>query len=136
VLFVFDRRNVTASVSAVHDAFDWVWCFRNFTMMTCLRSHELRSSALHDIFNDSYDLMEEKTGRSLCRLAMAIPVPQLDTFTSFHIIMTATAPSSSCIILFVPYSSEHVAAKKRREEFGPCMNDMYGCACFVPFSAP
>jgi hypothetical protein len=56
---------------------------------------------------------------------MAIPVPQLDTFTSSHIIMTATAPCAPCTILFVSISSEDVAAKKRWKEFVPGMNDMY-----------
>lgn len=60
-----------------------------------LDSYELRSSAFYDIFNDSYDLMEEKTGRSLCRLAMAIPVPQRSTrLRLLMLLVTAAGPIS------------------------------------------
>jgi hypothetical protein len=53
---------------------------------------------------------------------MAIPVPQLDTFTAFHIIVTAIAHVPSCTILFISYSSGDVAARKRWREFNPSMN--------------
>lgn len=45
--------------SATHSSRFGVFC--DFTTLMCLRSHELRSSAFYDIFNDSYDVTEEKT---------------------------------------------------------------------------
>lgn len=83
---------------------------------TLFDSYELRSSAFYDIFNDSYDLMEEKTGRSLCRLAMANPVPlALDSFTAFFYITSIMAAGHvpSCMVLIVLYWSDHVVGVKK-----------------------
>jgi hypothetical protein len=83
-----------------------------------LDSYELRSSAFYDIFNDSYDLMEEKTGRSLCRLAMAIPVPQRSTRLRLLLLLVSAAGHVSVMYhfgcLFYTWS-EYVGpgAKKR-----------------------
>ena len=83
-----------------------------------LDSYELRSSAFYDIFNDSYDLMEEKTGRSLCRLAMAIPVPQRSTRLRLFMLLVKAAGHISVmyhfVCLFDIWGESVVAGTKKR----------------------